>query len=186
VNRSGLTEFGIGPAQASLECDYASPDARWTAPIAGFYCINIQIGGSTAQDTAGSGNASVGSAGVTMNGVNQLPASFVNNVQTWIFNYIYLHAGDTIDAFVAQSYGSGNTQTFFTVRAVPQLDLSMALKNVVLRWPTNASGWTLHANSNLNSTIWTSVALSSQIVGTNFTLTMPATNKLQFFRLEHP
>jgi probable HAF family extracellular repeat protein len=118
INQNAITQAGIPPGTATLECDFASPDARWTAPSPGSYNIQIHIGGTTSRDSLGIGNANVTNAGVAINGIAQSPNNFVNNIKTWTFSNLPLNAGDTVDAFVTKQYGSGNTATIFTVAAV--------------------------------------------------------------------
>jgi hypothetical protein len=67
----------------------------------------------------------------------------------------------------------------------PKLTASAAAgHNVVLSWPTNAVGYTLTSRTNVSSGgIWNPVGTSPVVSGPNYQVTVPATNKVQFFKL---
>jgi hypothetical protein len=55
---------------------------------------------------------------------------------------------------------------------------------LTLSWPLVSAGFTLQSRSNLMSGSWVTNSLPApQIVGTNYQVTVPATNQAQFFRL---
>jgi len=65
----------------------------------------------------------------------------------------------------------------------PLLTITVASPNVLISWPASATGFTLQKNSNLNTTNWTSVSQSTNVVsGTNI-VTVPAPGGNLFFRL---
>jgi len=58
---------------------------------------------------------------------------------------------------------------------------------VRLLWPTNAVGFTLQSNPDLNTTNWSSVpALPVSVVGTNNVALDATTSGRKFYRLFHP
>lgn len=121
-NTSGSFAYGIDPSQISLESDWGSAAVQWTAPATGSYSLMVLIGGSTALGGGGWGNNFANSAGLIINGVNQIDTSYSGNVMSWIFNNVPLNAGETVDAFVLNpgfAYG-GNTEAQFTITAVPE------------------------------------------------------------------
>jgi hypothetical protein len=110
VNKTGTTVDGIAPNEADLDAAATTPDARWTAPYAGVFNINVSIG-STAITSTGTGNE------VLINGVSQSESSFTNNVQTFTLANIQLSRGETVDVIVGQVSTGGNTRVAFTVAA---------------------------------------------------------------------
>jgi PEP-CTERM motif len=120
-NNTGVTDFGIAPGKVSLEADWGDPAVRWTAPTAGQYVFTIAVGGSTVSGPNGFGNNFANSAGVRVNGVNQVANSFASNIQSWGFT-VTLTAGSTVDTFVLNPGFAlgGNTQTEISVSAVPE------------------------------------------------------------------
>jgi hypothetical protein len=121
-NTGLVPAYGTAPGQVSLESDNGSAAVQWTAPATGKYDLSVAIGGTTAADSFGTGNAFAQFAGLDINGNVLTPNSFVNNIKSWDINNVSLIAGETIDAYVLNPgySGSGNTQTAFTVTAVPE------------------------------------------------------------------
>jgi hypothetical protein len=60
--------------------------------------------------------------------------------------------------------------------SLPQLTIIRSGTNVVLTWPTNATGFTLQSTTNLVSAIWSNI--SGQ-----FAVTNPITGAQKFYRL---
>jgi len=56
---------------------------------------------------------------------------------------------------------------------------------VRLLWPTNAVGFALQSNTNLNTTSWSAANLPLSVVGTNHTALDSTTNSPRFYRLFH-
>lgn len=64
------------------------------------------------------------------------------------------------------------------------LGVTLAPPNVVLRWPTNAPGYTLEFTLQLLAgTVWSPVSLSPMVVDQDFVVTLPATGAGGYFRL---
>ena len=86
--------------------------------------------------------------------------------------------------------GISTSATSFTVNSLavaqPTLSISLSGSNVFLSWPTNATGYTLRQNSDLNSTNWASYAGIVTVSGTNRTATIAAPAGNLFFRLSNP
>jgi uncharacterized delta-60 repeat protein len=55
--------------------------------------------------------------------------------------------------------------------------------NVVLSWATNFTGFTLEANTNLNTNVWSVVSPASVVSGTNNVVTNAANTPARFYRL---
>jgi len=86
--------------------------------------------------------------------------------------------------------GISTTASNFTVNAVavPQPTLSIALSggNVVLSWPTNATGYNLQQTAALNPSTWTNYVGAVNTIGTNKTVTLTTPSGHMFFRLSNP
>jgi uncharacterized repeat protein (TIGR03803 family) len=78
----------------------------------------------------------------------------------------------------AQSGGSSGYGTVFSLSlpVLPQLTIIRSGANVILSWPTNATGFILQSTTNLVSAIWTNV--SGQ-----FAVTNPISGTQRFYRL---
>jgi hypothetical protein len=55
--------------------------------------------------------------------------------------------------------------------------------NVVISWPTNASGFTLKSKTSLSDAAWTTVGTAPVVSGENNQVTLPVSGSAQFFRL---
>ena len=68
----------------------------------------------------------------------------------------------------------------------PVIVAATAGTSLTLSWPAASAGFTLQSCTNLASTNWAAVTSPRpQIVGTNYQVTVPATNAPQFFRLSY-
>lgn len=67
---------------------------------------------------------------------------------------------------------------------LPRLNLSVS-NGATLSWPTNAAGFLLESSTNLASA-FTTVTNEPAVVGTNFSVTLPADRPAKFFRLHKP
>jgi uncharacterized repeat protein (TIGR03803 family) len=86
----------------------------------------------------------------------------------------------------AYSGGTGADGTVFrislpTIR--PQLHITPDGANVILSWPTNATGLTLQSTTNLASPIWTLLSPGPVVVNGRNTATNPVSGTQQFYRL---
>jgi hypothetical protein len=53
----------------------------------------------------------------------------------------------------------------------------------VLSWPTNFTGFTLEANTNLGSNVWSVVSPAPSVSGTNNVVTNAISGAARFYRL---
>lgn len=113
-------------------------------------------------------------ASFTLNSANQITATVPSGATTGPLSVIA--AG-----------GISTTTSNFTINSavVPQPTLSIALSggNLLLSWPTNATGYTLQQNLDFNPTNWTSYVGTVITIGTNKTTTLIAPVGNLFFRL---
>jgi uncharacterized delta-60 repeat protein len=65
----------------------------------------------------------------------------------------------------------------------PRLSIQRANTNVVLRWATNFTGYTLESNTNLNTNVWSAVSPTPVVSGTNNVVTNNASGSARFYRL---
>jgi hypothetical protein len=118
VNKNTSFTDGISPNEADLDADNTTPDARWTAPYAGVYNIDVLVGGSDTQVGSNGqiGNVSAANAQFLVNGTAATATSFTNNVMTFSLTRVSLAAGATLDVVIPQKLGGGNTQVIFEVK----------------------------------------------------------------------
>ena len=116
LNTGSILAYGILPGNVSLHSDTQTAVARWTAPITSHFDIAVFIGGSLAWSGGGGGNRNAAISGLMMNGVQQAGAyNASTNIKSWTIHDVQLSQGQTVDAYVTQRYGYGNTNTVFTV-----------------------------------------------------------------------
>jgi autotransporter-associated beta strand protein len=88
---------------------------------------------------------------------------------------------------ISYTGGTGNDVVLTQLLGVPILKiLQSGSANVVLSWPSNFTGFTLEANTNLNSGIWASVAPLPVVSGTNQVVTNAASGTQKSYRLRNP
>src|SRR6185369_12613036 len=72
----------------------------------------------------------------------------------------------------------------FLQPAPPPLNIQLSANtNVVLLWATNFTGFTLEANTNLTTNVWSVVSPAPVISGTNNVVTNNASGSARFYRL---
>lgn len=111
----------------------------------------------------------------------------VNKV-TWIVPTNRLYYGSDYQWHVRfqdsrNGWSSNSTQTTFTTIG-PLLNGIKQGTNLVLKWPTNAVGFTLQLNTNLLTTNWTAATPAPVIVSGQYTVTNKFTNQFKFYRLK--
>src|SRR6185436_1152633 len=80
--------------------------------------------------------------------------------------------------------GSFENGTVFSLFVPPQLTISPVGENVILTWPTNATGFTLQSTTNVaSSTVWTTNSQAPVVVNGLYTVTNPVSGTQQFYRL---
>lgn len=73
-----------------------------------------------------------------------------------------------------------------THQTIAQLAISRSGTNVVLKWSTNAVGFTLQSTTNLASPVWVAVSPAPLVISTNNVVTNSAAGKQKFFQLQPP
>jgi len=95
-------------------------------------------------------------------------------------------SGNTLYGTTSLGGSSGNGTVFSITLPVslPQLTITPAGTDVVLTWPTNATGYTLQSTTTLGSSaIWTAVAPAPVVINGQNTMTNPLSGTQQFYRL---
>jgi autotransporter-associated beta strand protein len=107
----------------------------------------------------------------TFNGLAQNATVFINGVP---FRISY-------------TGGTGNDVVLTQLLGLPILKIQrIGTTNVVLSWPTNVTGFTLEANTNLNTSIWATTAPPPVVSGTNNVVTNAASGTQRYYRLRNP
>ena len=88
---------------------------------------------------------------------------------------------------ISYTGGSGNDVVLTQLAGLPILSiLRLPNTNVLLSWPTNVTGFTLEANTNLNTSIWTPVSPPPVVSGTTYVVTNAASGTQKYYRLRNP
>ena len=88
------------------------------------------------------------------------------------------------DIFAANNFSSRTVAVNAVITAVP-LSITAGVQNIVLSWPKNGSG-VLEATPSLTGSVWVPVAGTPNSVGPIWTITLPATTSVRFYRLRTP
>lgn len=84
----------------------------------------------------------------------------------------------------AQSGGSSAAGTIFRFFLPPRLTIIPSEEDILLTWPTNATGFTLQSSTNLGSlAVWSTNSPVPVVVNGQNTVTNPISGSQQFFRL---
>lgn len=171
-----INSDGIRPAAAlilSVNTLYGTCEVGGTSGNGTVFAINTDGSGFTVLYTfsASSTNAS----GLYTNSEGAYPEAAL------------ILSGNTLYGAASQG-GSQNSGTIFSISlptSPPQLTIATtSAVNVLLSWPTNATGFTLQATTNLGSTaVWTPVSQTPVLVNGQNTLTNPISGAQQFYRL---
>ena len=115
-------------------------------------------------------------AGVNLSGWTKLTMAYsITPNAKYIAGY-GTTAGSIVEGFMAE------IAPIATAR--PSLSIRTDGTNVVIAWPTNATGFALQQNSNLTTTAWTVVTNASNVDGTNLTVAIPLLGGSEFYRLQ--
>lgn len=85
--------------------------------------------------------------------------------------------------FYGATVGGSGAVLSFTPPAPVQLTVITSRTSLILTWPTNATGYTLHSTTNLSSPAWTTNSSAPVVVNGQYTVTNPISGTQQFFRL---
>jgi uncharacterized repeat protein (TIGR03803 family) len=98
-------------------------------------------------------------------------------------------SGNTLYGTAKDGGSSGNGTVFsLSLGAVsaPQLAILHSGTNVIVTWPTNATGYTLQSTTNLAPpAVWTTVSPAPVVINTNNVVTNAISGKTMFYQLEN-
>ena len=94
-------------------------------------------------------------------------------------------SGNTLYGAALGGGSSGNGTVFgLSLPPLPQLAIILSGTNIVLKWPTNAAGFTLQSTTNLVSgAVWSAVSAVPIVIGGKNSVISPVSGKNKFFRL---
>jgi hypothetical protein len=125
------------------------------------------------------GNATLAAGDWTLTGLN-LPTG--QNLYIRARGYCrsgYYNGSESIQESVRNAF-----LTPLVAPAPPFLNIQLSANtNVVLSWATNFTGFTLEANTNLNTNVWSVVSPAPAVSGTNNVVTNAVTGSTRFYRL---
>lgn len=115
---------------------------------------------------------------------NGLPDSFNPNPNNSVESLAIQSDGDVLIGGGFTAVGSPTRNRIARLETFPDLRIQRSgTTNIVLSWLTNFTGFTLQANTNLSSNVWSTVTPSPTVVSSNNVVTNPATLPARFFRL---
>jgi len=116
----------------------------------------------------------------------------------WILAGLNLATGQNLYLRARGYFGSGHQNgsqsiqesvrnAFLAPPPPPRLNIQRsAPANMVLSWATNATGFTLESNTNLNANIWSAVLPAPSVSGTNNVVSNNINGSMRFYRLRKP
>jgi hypothetical protein len=131
--------------------------------------------------------------GATTNYGNVTPARSISAV-TRTAGFSQTLAGLAAGVYQFRAVGSnglhfsfGQNQSFTLLNGAPLLSIeAVAAGQVRLLWPTSAVGFTLQANTDLNTANWSFAGAPPSVAGTNNVVLESTTGSRRFYRLFHP
>lgn len=119
-----------------------------------------------------------------------IPAGTLQTNANYTGQLLFIHITLTTNGNLTSSAVVGTVTEFnlstTTNTAGPTLTLRHSGTNVVLSWPTSATGYTLEATTSLSSPSWSTSLPSPVVVSTNYVVTNGISTPRQFYRLINP
>jgi len=124
-----------------------------------------------------------------------VPMSSVTNLYSWIGRSLYsgdsyfnfsldelrLYNGALTAADIAATDALGAGQVLSV--ASPAVSAAVSGGHLTLAWPLASSGYSVQVSTNLAEGNWTTVAVVPQILSGQWQVSLPGTNRVQFYRL---
>ncbi len=95
-------------------------------------------------------------------------------------------SGDGSKIIAGAVYGSIYISQSVQVAGPPWLSISLLGNQALIQWPTNAAGFNLQQTTNLLTTNWVTVTNIPVVSNILYQVTVPKTNRQNFYRLEIP
>jgi hypothetical protein len=116
-----------------------------------------------------------------------LPPNSTNNAELVFYHLVSTtNGGSVTEAFVASVTIFNIITTGSVAGPVPELTIIPSGTNVILEWPTNATGFTLQSTTNLSPAVWSAVSPAPVVVNTNNVVTNTTSGRQHFYRLDNP
>jgi hypothetical protein len=113
-----------------------------------------------------------------------LPANSTNQADLVFYHLTVTNGATTTEAFVASAtLLTIKTTASSTAVLAPVLAILCSGTNVLVEWPTNATGYTLEFSTNLVSAVWNTNLPAPGIVNTNKVVTNGISGTQKFYRL---
>lgn len=116
---------------------------------------------------------------------NTLPPDSTNDAFVFFAHVAFTTNSTTSTTAIVASANYFNIITT-AASAAPVLTIIPSGTNVLLEWPTNATGYTLEFSTNLASTVWSTNLPAPAVVNTNEVVTNGISSTKRFFRLSNP
>jgi hypothetical protein len=172
-----------------------------TTPLGASVYVNgdsllVLTGGTNASAVTESVEANIGVVTLSYDALTKTMTGYYDGMPVGSYSIAGWAANPSLTLYVFGSSGAGiavpalsDTATNFNASSerfsLPQLGATPAVSNLVLSWPTNATGFALQSTANLlPPAVWTTVSAAPVIVSTNYMLTIPSSGSQRFFRLE--
>jgi hypothetical protein len=115
----------------------------------------------------------------------------LNGQNGTLFRTSYTFASATTLIFAVPDYylpdnNGGVSVLISPATSLPVLSIFSGTGTVTLRWPTNASGFSLSQTPDLQPTSWGAVTNVPAVINTNFSVTLPVASASKLFRLHNP
>jgi hypothetical protein len=87
---------------------------------------------------------------------------------------------------VAQINGAANVYRIdnIAMQPAPSVAVQAVGTSIILSWATNAVGFSLQSATNFNTSHWVAVTNTPAVIGTNYSVTLNAAQRAQFFSLK--
>jgi hypothetical protein len=143
--------------------------AAASCPGGGYSPVNIYINGTQIGSNFDPAQQSGGNLGEVTN-------SWTINATAGAYNTLQWAAGPLCTRYWIQGIQ-------IAPDVAPPLAIIPSRTNLILKWPTNATGFKLQSTTNLVSPIWTTNSVAPVVVNGQNTVTNPISSTQQYFRL---
>ncbi|HWX22872.1 MAG TPA: choice-of-anchor tandem repeat GloVer-containing protein [Candidatus Binatia bacterium] len=178
INADGTGFTNLYSFTAGASCGYSVCNRDGAMPRAGLILSGNTLYG-TAVEGGSSGNGTVFAVNTDGTGFTNLYSFTGGSDGAYPWAALVL-CGNTLYGTASSGYGT----VFSLSLPLPRLTIIPSGANVILAWPTNATGFTLQSTTNLVSpAIWATNSTAPAVVNGQNTVTNPITGTRQFYRL---
>jgi hypothetical protein len=123
-----------------------------------------------------------------INDVNNWIGASLVSADSYLNGTIYefrIYQGVLPPSAIALNHALGPAN-YIQLAATPTIRASRSGTNIVLSWPAGDVGFAVRSRTNLTSgTTWATLTNAPGLVGTNWQLSLPSTNRARFYQLVH-